>query len=163
MKPYESHKIRLLTLFWILLILGGTVAFGQIPPSPIDRMLDRMGVDAGKREPLKKVFNQARADQMKFRLQMDKKQIELKELLIADKLDMGKLKQNCDDRSKIFGDMQFSQLSADAEVKKSLTADQWLTYIEIRGAMGDHMRKHGGPDAGGKKPDQKPESKPDKK
>ncbi|MBL8992587.1 MAG: hypothetical protein JNM63_04555 [Spirochaetia bacterium] len=140
MKSPIRTLLTLKTAILAALILGGASLMAQMPPSPFDRMLDRLGVESGKRDGLKKIFNQAKTDQMKFRLQMEKKQIELKELLIADKTDMGKVKQYCDESSKIFSEMQFSQLTADNEIKKLLTQDQWMSYVEMRGAMG-HMEK----------------------
>ena len=121
------------------------------PPNPSERIAERLKLDAAKTQQLQKIYQQLGVDMAKLRIQMERKQLDLKELLLSGNLELDKLRKNCDERGKVMADMQFLAFIADSDVKKLLTPDQWTQYIQLKSAMMDHGIPRAGREGGDSK------------
>ncbi len=130
------------SVFAGLLVLS---SFGQTNPNqetkkfndqknsdPIEKMLTRLGVDNSKKEKIIAIVNQSKNDLAKVSIQMDRKKLDLKEMMLNGNVDLAKMRQNCDERGKIWADMQFLSFTMDNEIKKNLTPEQWNQYIQLK-------------------------------
>lgn len=108
---------------------------GQGLPNPGERIAERLKLDAPKTSQMVKIYEQMVLDLSKLRIQMERKQLDLKELLLSGNLEMDKIRRNCDERGKVMADMQYLAFIADNDVKKILTPDQWVQYVQVKTAM----------------------------
>ncbi|MBN8217696.1 MAG: hypothetical protein J0L75_13720 [Spirochaetes bacterium] len=129
----------------------------QGTPNPGERIAERLKLDAPKKSQMVKIYEQMVLDLSKLRIQMERKQLDLKELLLSGNLEMDKIRKNCDERGKIMADMQYLAFIADSDVKKILTPEQWIQYIQVKTAM-----MHGAPPKPEREGDRKGEGKPRK-
>jgi Spy/CpxP family protein refolding chaperone len=105
---------------------------------PMSRVFDRLGVDSAKKEKIISLMAQSRNDIAKVSIQMDRKKLDLKEMMLNGNVDMAKIKQNCDERGKIWAELQYLNFAMDNEIKKNLTTEQWNQYIQMKIARGEN-------------------------
>lgn len=145
-------------LFAAALVLAVS-AFAQLPPkagpaggpppmvSPAERISQALKLDAAKTESLKKVFDAAMKDRARFRIALERKQLDLREATLTGVYEMDKIRKICEEKAKLMADMQVQEFATDLEVKKLLTPDQWNQYLQMKQMHKmnkmDKMRQHG--------------------
>jgi hypothetical protein len=119
---------------------------GGPPPmvSPAERVSQALKLDAAKTESLKKVFDAAMKDRERFRIALERKQLDLREATLSGVYEMDKIRKICEEKAKLMADMQVQGFATDLEVKKLLSLDQWNQYLKMKKMLKMHkMRQHG--------------------
>ena len=152
----SERMTNVLTLLSALTVAGWTQGGERMPPpggggpeGRFEEMLQTITQDAAKQEKIRVIHQEKHKAKQKLHIQMEKKELELREMLLAS-FELPRIRQNCDERAKIWADLQYLDFEKDAEVKKILDDKEWDRYLaaqqQMRMRRQNREAKTGSPD-----------------
>jgi hypothetical protein len=86
------------------------------------------GIDEYRLEKLEKIKTDRIKEQTKLKIEWQKYEIELKELLLGG-AELQELWENCRKKGELWAKIQFAQIKADAKRKEILSEKEWENYL----------------------------------
>lgn len=112
---------------FLIILISTTTTFSQI--NSCHRINPFPGVDSLRMEKLDNIKKERLKKQEQLKIDMSRLELDLKEILISG-IDLIKIKEICNKKSKLWAELQYLPYEADAKRKKVLTKKEWQTYSQ---------------------------------
>ncbi len=112
-----------LYLFFSLLLLF-SFAYAQM-----DSKDPYAGIDKARKAKLEKLKKVEFIKGSKLKIEMQRLELDLKEMLLGG-TDLKKIRKNCEQRGKLWAEIQYLQFETDAKIRKILTEKEWDRFIK---------------------------------
>ena len=114
------------------------------PQSPMSRLKSALSLSDEQEKKITAIMNDGRIKAEKKMIELDRERLNMREEMIKDAPDAGRVKAILDKKASIESELAFIKVKGEIDMKAILSKDQFAAWRGMRHRM-EMMKKHGEP------------------